>query len=346
MTGPAGEQLLRDGLRRLAEHAPPPRGSATAQRVLTGRRAQLRRAALWAATVLALGGVLAAVPATVSGLSPDPAADAPVRNGLAESLYDVPVRGSLADDGEFLAGVRAIPWRGPGGPPDGGVDPTEGSRRVLYAADVPGGSRWVLVMGRVGRELVHAWFTGPAGAAPGELVLAGGPARTPADQPLALLDATGATGPLVVVGRPGDRAGYSPSLDRDASGRLGRTYTELPVVDGVPLGEVVSPVAHGAGQVRARSDRASPSVVVPATVDDPPLVPVGPGAGQDAARYWAALRDCLVPRGFLVEPAPDGTGLRWSGGPAPAPDVGPLSSAEQAQNDAAVAHCLVKVAGR
>jgi hypothetical protein len=355
-TGPEPVGLLRDRLARLAEHAPAPRGAATAVRVVADVRSHRRRAVAWAAAVLAIGGVLAAVPSTVSGLSPGSAADAGADGGAGAgagvaraaagdagpSLYDLAPRGSLAGDAEFLAGVREIPWDGP----EGGPGPAAGTRRVLFAGDVPGGSRWALVMGRVGPQLVYAWFTGPAGAAPGELVLVGAPARAGAEQPIALLDAGGATGPLVVVGRPGDRAGYSPSLDRDASGELGRTYTELPVVDGVPLGEVDRPRAYGAGQVRVLRETGPLAIVEPTVVDDPrSSVPVGPGPDQDPRRYWVELRDCLAPLGFQVTLDPAGTGLSWSGGPALTPDVGWPSSAEQAENDAAFDRCRAQVAG-
>ena len=355
MTVPGSDRLLRDGLRRLAEHAPPPRGRDTADRAIAQDRARRRRRAGWTATVLAIGGVLAAVPATVTGLSPDPAvvaADgAPAPQDGGRSLYGVPTRGSLAGDEEFLAGVRALEWGGPAGPPDAGASelrlrPAEGTRRVLFAADVPGGSRWALVMGRVEEHLVHAWFTGPAGAAPQQLSLAGDPVRTDDGRPITLLDAGSATGPLVVVARPGLGAEYSPSLDRDASGRLRRVYVELPVVDGVPLGEVTVPVAEGSGRVRMLRDGrdgTAEALLVPTTLEDVSAPqPIGAGDPQ----VWVRLRDCLVPLGFEVQLDPGGNGLSVSGGPALAPDVGPLSSAEQAQNDAARDECLAQVTGR
>ena len=241
--------------------------------------------------------------------------------------------------------MRSLDWGGPAGPPGGGLRPAEDTRRVVYAADVPNGSRWALVLGRVGRDLVHAWFTGPAGAAPEELSVAVPPARTGTAPAITLLDAAGPTGLLVVVGRPGDGAEYSPSLDRDATGRLGRTYTPLPEVDGVLLGEVVPPVSYGAGQVRVlseRGNRVAQDVLLPTVVGAPPSPAVGGDPGDPG--YWLRLRDCLEPLGFEVVLDPAGTGLTWSGGPAPAPDVGPLSSAEQAQNDAAFDGCAVRAA--
>ena len=355
-TGPPGtgpDRALREGLRWLAEHAPPPRGPDTADRTVARNRAQRRRWAAWTATVFAVGAVLAAVPATVSGLPAGPAG-VPAESsagGAVPSLYDVPTRGSLAGDEEFLAGVRALEWGGPAGPPDAGssdlrLRPAEDTRRVLFAADVPGGYRWALVMGRVEDHLVHAWFTGPAGAAPQQLSLAGDPVRTDDGRPITLLDAGSATGPLVVVGRPGLGAEYSPSLDRDASGRLRRVYVELPVVDGVPLGEVTVPVAAGSGRVRMLRDGrdgTAEALVVPTTLEDA-SAPQPIGASDPTV--WVRLRDCLVPLGFEVQLDPGGNGLSVSGGPALAPDVGPLSSAEQAQNDAARDECLAQVTGR
>ncbi|WP_448616694.1 hypothetical protein [Modestobacter sp. URMC 112] len=352
--GPSGagpDRALREGLRRLADHAPPPRGPDTADRAVAHDRAQRRRWAAWTAAVLAVGAVLAAVPAAVSGLPADPADVAADGAPADRSLYDVPTRGSLAGDEEFLAGLRTLEWGGPSGPPDAGASelrlrPPEDTRRVLFAGDVPGGSRWALVMGRVEDQLVHAWFTGPAGAAAQELSLTGDPVRTDDGRPITLMDARSATGPLVVVARPGLGAEYSPSLDRDASGRLRRAYVELPVVDGVPLGEVAAPVADGSGRVRLLRDGrdgTAEALVVLTTLEDVSAPrQIGPGD----PRFWVRLRDCLAPLGFEVTLDPGGNGLSVSGGPALAPDVGPLSSAEQAENDAARDRCLAQVGGR
>jgi hypothetical protein len=299
-----------------------------------------------AAAVLAIVGVLATVPSTVAGLAPAPVVRPEPAAGPRgdASPYDLPVRGSLAGDEEFLTGMRAVDWGDPADRGSGPLPPGD-TRRVVYAADVASGQRWALVLGWAGGQLVHAWFTGPAGASPDRLELAGRPAPT-GTQPLALLDA--ATGMLVVVGRPGDGATYSPSLDRDDTGRLERTFTAVPVVDGVPAGEVPVPVAPGSARVRmvpGSGGGSTGDVVLPSVVDEPPSPALGSDADRGDPRYWLRLRDCLVPQGFEVVLDPAGTGLEWSGGPALAPDVGQLSSAEQARNTAAFDRCVVQ-AGR
>jgi len=350
---PPADERLRAALAHLADSAPPPGGTATAERAMALARGRRRRWAGLAAALVLVVGVLVAVPEAVSQLTPAPA-ERPVpatAAGGPASLYDLPVRGSLAGDEEFLAGVRSLDWSGPAGP-EGDLRPAEDTRRVAYAADVPGRGRWALVLGRVGPQLVHAWFTGPAGAAPGGLALTGGPSRTGTAPAITLLDAAGPTGTLVVVGRPEDGAEYSPSIDRDSTGRLRRTFTPLPLVDGVPVGEVVAPVVYGAGQVRVlsvRGGRVARDVLVPTVVGGPVSAAAGrdgdgDGDGSDP-RYWDRLRDCLVTLGFEVRPDSDGTGLTWSGGPAIAPDVGPLSTGEQAQNDAAAAGCVARASG-
>ena len=349
MNGPPADERLRAALASLADSAPPPGGTATVDRVRALARGRRRRWAGLAAALVLVAGVLLAVPEAVSELTPAPP-ERPVPAAPADgpaSLYDLPVRGSLAGDEEFLAGVRALDWgdpAGPGGPPT----PAAHTRRVAYAADVPGSERWALVLGRAGGQPVHAWFTGPAGTGPGGLALTAGPERTGTNPAITLLDASGPTGTLVVVGRPEDAAEYSPSVDRDSTGRLRRTYVPLPVVDGVPVGRVVAPAVYGAGQVRVlsvRGGRVARDVLVPTVVGGPVAPPAGRGVDGSDPQYWNRLRDCLVTLGFQVRPDPDGTGLTWSGGPATAPDVGPLSTSEQAQNDAASAGCAARAAG-
>jgi hypothetical protein len=98
--------------------------------------------------------------------------------------------------------------------------------------------------------------------------------------------------------------------------------------------------------LRDGRDGTDEVLVVPTLDDASTLRPAGPDAGQDGPQYWVRLRDCLAPLGFEVQLDPTGNGLSWSGGPALAPDVGPQSSAEQAENDAAFERCVLQVAGR
>ncbi|WP_324274997.1 hypothetical protein [Blastococcus brunescens] len=79
-------------------------------------------------------------------------------------------------------------------------------RTTAFAGDVPG-SRVALVVARLrDGDLLQAWFTGPSGAAPTDMVLAELDGAPPGE-PVALLDVpdpvTG-RGVLVVVAFPGD----------------------------------------------------------------------------------------------------------------------------------------------
>jgi hypothetical protein len=115
----------------------------------------------------------------------------------------------------------------------------------------------------------------------------------------------------------------------------------------VPVGEVVTPLFYGAGQVRVlslRGGRVARDVLVPTAVGGPVSPAFGIEVDVSDPWYWGRLRDCLVTLGFEVQLDPSGTGVTWSGGPALAPDLGPPSTAEQAQNSAAFDGCVVRAA--
>ena len=241
----------------------------------------------------------------------------------APESYDQPPRGSLADDEEFLADVAALDWSGP--EVNGRVwGNAASSRRVVYAADVPGGSRWAVVLARSGVQWTYAWFTGPAGADAADLALAVGSDRIVSGHVLALMDTSGPTAPLVVLGRPGDGAEYSPSLDRAADGSLVRTFTPLPEVDGVPLGEVPSPVTWDSGQVVLIRDGTRIDVDL-LTIGERPSTVVVPSGPPDLA----VLVPCMSALGLDVQP----DGSRSD------PSLG-QSSADRAAQNTAVLDCL------
>jgi len=335
------EQDMRDRLARLAGHAPHPGDTAARVLALRTRHRRLGAARLSGAAVVAVAVVLAVVP----GQQPPGPLLAPPAPVAAEapgpSLYDVPTRGSLAGDAAFVAGVQAREWASPPNVALGVLSPPAGTRRVLFAGDVPGGHRWALVMGRVGDQLRTAWFAGRAGARPEQLALWLGEGDAAPGVPITLQDAAAPTGPLVVVGLPGDRVEYSPGQDRDADGRLVRHYAELPVVDGVALGEVTTPVVDHAGIAIAYRDEQIVAAGTPRTLNAP-LRGVPLHADPDTA-YWLRLRDCLTPQGFRVTLAPSGRDLSWTGGPVTAPGGGELSSAELAENTAAFDRCAEAV---
>jgi hypothetical protein len=294
--------------------------------------------------VTAAAVVLAVVPHRADvppAAAPPPAVAVADTADPGPSLYDVPTRGSLAGDADFLAGVRAIDWASPPNAALGVLSPPADTRRVLFAGDVPGGHRWALVMGRVGDQLRTAWFAGRAGARPGQLTLWLSPGDAAPGEPITLQDAGAPTGPLVVVGLPGDRVEYSPGQDRGADGGLVRHYSPLPVVDGVALGEVTTPVVAHAGVAIAYRDGRIVGAGSPRTLNAP-LRGVPLHADPDTA-YWLRLRDCLTPQGFRVTLAPSGRDLSWTGGPVSAPAGGGLTSAEEAENTAAFDRCAEAV---
>jgi hypothetical protein len=155
-------------------------------------------------------------------------------------------RGSLADDTAFLDALVKRPWKNQytsDYPMD--VTTTPGTRRVLYAGDLPAG-RWALLVGApeivppvrdtagepfISDDVYMAWFAGPPGAAPEDMAMVTYPyALTPGMTP-ALLDPP--TGTLVVVGAPGDAVEVSERVQVDADGKDSRTWTPAPTVDGI-----------------------------------------------------------------------------------------------------------------
>ncbi|MGY1857659.1 hypothetical protein [Modestobacter sp. SYSU DS0290] len=340
MTAPV-EQAVAARLAELAALAEPPDGESTVSRALALARSRRRRSAAWVAGGLAVVLLLAAGASTAGTTTTEPAAARPTRSTAPPppppELYEAPARGSLADDEAFLAAVAELDWSltaDPAGVVIGGDPPAvPGTQRVVYAADVPGGHRWAVVLGLVGRQWAWTWFTGPRGASPQELTAAAIAMPVEGWEPLALMDASTDTGPLVVLTEPGVGAEYSPSLDRAPGGELVRDFDPLPMVDGVPLGEVRTPITWGAGEVRL-SGRVLP--VFPMTTGEEPAFvdfPTGPIDGTD-------LPPCLEQLGVDVQLSPDGHLEGWGDSP---PDQ--LSSAEQAAREDQIAACFRAAAG-
>jgi DNA-directed RNA polymerase specialized sigma24 family protein len=254
---------VHDALQRLAAQAGPPRGPATADAALAAARRQRRTLvtrAGGAVAVAAVAAVLAtAVPAVLPDAGPAPEEAAVERAGQAAVLSDTPVRGSLAGDADFVAGVAALDWSAPLGLNGAELAPEESTRQVLFAGDLPGGRRWALVVGEDEGQDLFAWFGGPAGARPTDLTLLAPPERFARRSTVSLLDTTRAAALVVVVAPPGDRARYSPGTIRFDDGVIGRVWTDLPVVDGVLAAEVDLPVYPGAEVVELARDGLRPT---------------------------------------------------------------------------------------
>ena len=288
------ERRLRDQRVRAEAITPPP--SDLPERARAEYRALRRRRLTTAAGALALIAFLAGLrflgPAPADEPSPDAAPPTATR------LYDVPPRGSLARDADWLAAVLALDWT-PGGPgaaqgplwPDGVLDPPGATRRVAFTADLPG-ARLALVLGRDDDHDVHAWFVGPEGASPAQMTPAYGPDVVPSNQLLTLGeladgtgdDGTGDDGMLVVVGLPGDGAQLLPGRTVTASGETQEVWRPLGMADGTGVVPEAAgpPELLGGTQVRVvragrlqepvfvrYSDRARAAAQRPVEVLDP-----------------------------------------------------------------------------
>ncbi|MCZ2811052.1 hypothetical protein O2W15_06350 [Modestobacter sp. VKM Ac-2979] len=210
-----------------------------AERTRVRHRRQRRQQAAVVGIGLAVVLVFGSVP-VLRGLLPEVGSSdtaAPSRGVTTQSLYDVPVRGPLADDEPWLQAVAALPWRVEPFDPDA-PSPTA-THRVAWAGDAAG-TRIALVLTEVGGRLSGVWFTGPAGAEPGEMTQATGVQHLVRNQPLAFVDVPerASSGVLVVVGLPGDTVEYVDGTTVSAAGEELVDRRPLPGQDGVAAGEI------------------------------------------------------------------------------------------------------------
>ena len=344
MTGPdatePGAPDVAARLRQLAARVP---GSGdTAGRALAVNRHRRSRAVRWVATavavvVLGTAATLARPEEVVAAAQPAPST---TRAGAPPpEVYEQPPRGSLADDAGLLAQAAALPWSGVMDPNSGVLYQAEpDTHRVVYAADVPGGHRWVVVMARWRQQWAVNWFSGPRGADPAELVEAYAPVPWSGLGPLALMDASDALGPLLVLAQPGVSAEYSPSRDRAPDGRLVRDFHPLPVVDGALLGMVATPVTWDAGELYQVRGPSRSQVFDVFYTGDAPWNSWYAGIGEPPDE--AVLAECLTALGLEVHDGPGDQDMSYT-------DTGreDLTSAESAARDEAAAGCHVQASG-
>jgi hypothetical protein len=296
---------LGERLALLAASRPLPATAAEtiAAAVNSAHHARRRRRQRLGAGVLAAGLLVG-----LSALLPQaPAAPRPV------SVYAGPTRGSLAGDDDFLRAVRDSGW-------ELAAD-TTGSRRVVFAGDVPGG-RWALVAagGSPARPATTAWFVGPAGAAPDRMALLSVRVAPDPAEPVSVTDP--AAGALVVVAAPGDAIRVSDRPEVDAGGSITRRFRTVSASRGaavVGMAPVPNASVSAARLEVTRGDRRL-DVHLPTVVADPRAAPLEvsairlrpppPPAAGDAA-VAPRLRAVL---GQLGEPIGDTpvTAL-WSG---------------------------------
>ncbi|MGN6332371.1 MAG: hypothetical protein ACTHOD_12070 [Motilibacteraceae bacterium] len=216
----------------------------------SSRRRRLLAAGAGAAALLAVGGL-------VAGPLGDRVA-APSRTAaLGQRLESWPLRGPLAGDRAFSDAASEL------------TGATSTSRRLLWAGDVAGMARVVLVLDtslRPGSDLpaVEAW-TGPAGAPAAKLTRsASGPVDPDVPVVAVAVDRSSGRGdvpggdaavPVLVVTPDAPRSGVAvdlsaaPGYAHDAT--VQRTYTPLTAVDGGAVGRVL-PGQERTARVRAR----------------------------------------------------------------------------------------------
>ncbi len=347
----ATEADVRAGLHQLVRDiARPPVDEATVAAEVTSAATARRRSRRWAAAAVAAtaaaavtAGVLLAREAPAPTPEPRDAAIEVPRPPAPVHVYDLPTRGSLADDAAFLAGLLELPWESDvlaefGGPPV----PTPTSRRVLFAGDVPGG-RWALLVGRHdvadanggpwgpdGR--MQAWFTGPVGAAPEEMTLSSYPYGIAPEMTPALMDPE--SGTLVVVAAPGDDIQVSAGSVIEADGSRSREFETVTTTDGVgvtrldPAGaHVLWSVVYDVSRDGTTVMNGSPEGVLTSMTFEPPRFdiewprgrPASPGEAEVARQ---AAFGVLAALGLSADEAE--IVARWSG-PVPGVEAGTLA---------------------
>jgi hypothetical protein len=305
---------LEAGLRQQRTRADeiPPAPFDLAQRVRERSREQRRRRVALTAAGVAAALVVVGLPALTSGLigegirGESAAPSSAPRRTLLPSNLDVPTRGSLAGDEDWLAGIRALSWLSkdmPAPPPEIEFpDPALEDRTVAFAGDVPGG-RVALVLARTGSgTLVRAWFTGPRDAQPRDMVLASRPWGAPREDPLALWvapDPASDRAVLVVVSRPGDQVEVLTGRDVAASGETSELWEPLLLEDGAGAMTLGSALASPSSpELRIRRTGEQRTVVPEFRFSD---------AVIEAALAPVAVAD---PRGLLARV--DGEALQWA----------------------------------
>ncbi|WP_131801737.1 hypothetical protein [Klenkia soli] len=258
--------------------------AAGVRAVRTRRRSRVLLA-VGAVAVLGAGAVWLpdALPA------PAPAA-ADNRSVAPDAPVSGPARGSLADDPEFVAGLRDA------------LDPGLDDARLLYAGDAAG-LRWALLVLPDGDGVTTSWFVGPEGADPADLLRTGD--AFAADPPAAwsLLATIDGRTAVLLVAEPGDQVELSDGFVVAADGTAGRDFAPLDLDDGVAALPLAGARTGSAVVFRLSRDggpagTGSPSSISNSdlTVVDPPPARSG-SAPVDATAFEFALAEITRPTG-------------------------------------------------
>jgi hypothetical protein len=242
---------LRADLQEAARRVPSPPADL-ALTVLARRRSSRRQRAALLGASLAVVLIAAGLPMALGAWRGGPDSRAAVGDA---AVYSLPTRGSLAGDQAFLSGLRQLPWvfdqsyqTTDGSGYTAGTDLAAaipaGDRHVVFAGDVPGG-RWALLVTPTVGGYAAAWFTGPAGATPGQMTMSGAAQLVTDGQPIAHVDRANPDTPLVVVAAPGDDIGLSPAATIDGSGQLHRDYRSLETTDGIATVRLHTSLRYG-----------------------------------------------------------------------------------------------------
>jgi hypothetical protein len=281
-------------------------------REVRGRRRSRALLAVGAVAVLGAGAVW------LPGALPTapPSAAATTTEAGPQAPESGPARGALADDEDFVAGLR------------GQLDPGPEDGRLLYADDA-GGLRWALIIRPYGDGVTATWFFGPEGAQPADMAQTSDVYSQVRPAAWSLAASIGGRSAVLVVARPGDEVELSRGVVVAADGTPGRDFAPVDLEDGVaavPLDAVPTgaPVQYRLTRDDGPRATGTPSVAVnsnsTATATPPPARsgtdPVDPGAyDQAVARITgptgldAADLDVTV-LGSGTFPAPGGTTAR------------------------------------
>jgi hypothetical protein len=254
---------LEAGLRELRSHvdhltpAPADLAGRTRERYRAQRRGRIAMATGALVAALVVVGVPAVGSTVLDGRGQTAAPTTGGTPGRLPSMAALPTRGSLSNDVAWLEAARLLPWSwtaAPGTTPEAPVD----TRRVTFAGDVPG-ARVALVLGGI-EEPAAAWFVGPVGASPEQMVLAAAPSDTIDQQPLALLDVPDPSlksRTLVVVAWPGEKASLVTGRSVDAAGKISEQRRPVPMTEGAGAIMTGGPPAYPA-QTQLWVDRTIP----------------------------------------------------------------------------------------